>query len=163
MRWEITQHSAPLARQFWMFGGGAGSFVRLFTIGERLEWVKPAYVNAAHDDYLQLVIELGLPGLLALALFAVALGRGALAGWRRGNGFRSSVLVTGLLIVVLYALHSVVDYPLRRPATWPLFLVACAMILRPQRSDPQRTAAVAGDDGRRRSGGDRLGRGGRQP
>jgi hypothetical protein len=77
------------------------------------------YVNHAHDDCVELWLEWWLP---ALALIVAALG---LIGWQlrkyvRGDegGRRNEMQYRGLklgasLSLLLIALHSIVDYPLR--------------------------------------------------
>jgi len=131
LRWSFWQQSMPLFKLYWPFGTGAGSFSQVFIINEHLSWVKPTYVNAVHNDYIQLVIEFGIPGVITALLLIAALIYSArafpqLSGRRGGD---SSVNI-GAIIVILFALQSVVDYPVRRVATLPMFAMAIALILR---------------------------------
>lgn len=131
IRWQFWQQSMPLLRTYWQFGAGAGSFAQLFTVNEQLAWVKPTYVNAVHNDYLQLVIEFGLPGIMVALLLIVALFHSAQLGSRSvANGSLGRSVRVGAIIVILFALQSVVDYPLRRVATLPMFAMAITLILR---------------------------------
>lgn len=131
LRWQIATWSWPLAKQYGVLGSGLGSFTTLFAAHEELTWVKPTIVNAAHNDYLQLLIETGLTGVVLLVLLAVAVGRAAWLCWvTPRTGARSVEMVMGLSIIMLFALHSGFDYPLRRPAAWIFFAIAVATAFR---------------------------------
>lgn len=131
LRWRIASWSLPLAERYWLFGGGAGTYKTLFQANEELAWVKPTYVNAAHDDYLQLIIETGLPGcaLLLLLIVSVASQARTVRALPRRDPRRREAMF-GYAVLLLFALHSAVDYPLRRPAEWTLFAIALAAVYR---------------------------------
>lgn len=135
LRWKFSVWSWPLAQQFWLSGSGLGSFTTVYATREHVAWLMPIYVNAVHDDYLQLVIEAGVPGLIVLALLAAAVVGGVLA-WRRlprrDVQWREGLL--GLTMIALFALHSSVDYPLRRPAAWVFLALAFAALFRIRRA-----------------------------
>jgi O-antigen ligase len=136
LRWQFTQWSLPLARQYWVFGSGMETFKTLFETQERLDWLRPTYVNAVHNDYLQLLIEGGLPGLAVLSLLVASL-IGPIRTFRRMSRRepRRLEIAFGLSVLVLFALHSAVDYPLRRPAAWVLFALGLAAVQRRQGLD----------------------------
>jgi len=136
LRWRFTTWSWPLAKQFWELGSGAGSFLRLFAAHEQLGWLMPTFVNAVHNDYLQLVIEYGVPGtvLLAMLMLSLAQGAGAFRQLSRHDPHHHEMLF-GLSVLMLFALHSIVDYPLRRPAAWAFFALALAAVYRGQGVD----------------------------
>lgn len=138
LRWKIASWSLPLAGRYWLSGSGAGSYVAVFNPAEQLTWVKATYVNAAHNDYLQTVIELGVAGLVIVVLLAVSILRclPALRGGAPGNAARHQALF-GMVVIVMFALHSTVDYPLRRPAAWVFFALALAALYRSRASDTQ--------------------------
>lgn len=130
LRWAFWEQSLPLLQRYWTTGSGAGSYAQVFIANEKLAWVKPTYVNAAHNDYLQLPIEFGVLGVSAALLLAAAV----LRAWLRGGGGegrrrRTDAVWAGSIIVLLFCLQSLVDYPLRRVATLPLFAIGCALIL----------------------------------
>lgn len=146
VRWQFWQQSMPLLRTYWPFGAGAGSFSQLFIINEHLSWVKPTYVNAVHNDYIQLVIEFGLPGVMvALLLIAALVSSSRMASQSFARGAIAKNVRVGTIIVILFALQSVVDYPLRRVATMPMFAMAVALILRAaldRESDPMTPKSI---------------------
>lgn len=130
LRWNITNWSLPLAARYWLNGSGAGSYVAVFNPAEQLAWVKATYVNAAHNDYLQTVIELGVAGIVLVALLAISVVQcfPALRGGAKEQLSRQAMF--GTVVIVMFALHSVVDYPLRRPAAWIFFALALAALYR---------------------------------
>lgn len=131
-RWRYVQQSMPLLENYGLLGVGGGGFYRVFIVNEQLDWVKPTFVNEAHNEYLQTAIEYGVPGIL---LIFAAIATLIYSGWSRwwqtvpGSAARRQLEVGGV-IVLLFLLHSVADYPLRRPACWALFAAGCAMIVR---------------------------------
>lgn len=131
LRWQFIDWTWPLAQLYAWQGSGFGSFQTLFVTHEQLAWVKPTIVNAVHNDYLQLLIEGGVPALVVLTLLVLSLGVSAAALRRlprRAPARRE--LVAGLIIAALFALHSAIDYPLRRPAAWVFFALALAAVYR---------------------------------
>ncbi|RYF13290.1 MAG: hypothetical protein EOO77_15780 [Oxalobacteraceae bacterium] len=131
LRWRFLGWSWPLAERYGWLGSGFGSFQTLFITVEQLAWVKPTIVNAVHNDYLQLLIEGGVPAMALLLLLAVSLVDtfGRFRHLPRRALARHQLLF-GLTAILLFALHSVVDYPLRRPAAWTFFALALAAAYR---------------------------------
>jgi O-antigen ligase len=85
-------------------------------------------VNAAHNDYLQLLVENGALGFVTMLWFLVATYRGAirkLHNWpsdTNGAVALAAILgVTGLLV------HSFVDFNLQVPANGAMFYVMCTI------------------------------------
>ena len=115
------------ALQYFPTGSGFGSFVPIYQTREMPETLVPEYVNHAHNDWLELLLEGGLPAVVLLGLFLVWLGIGGLRAWR-GNLFAQR---TGFVVVALLIAHSVVDYPLRTPALMVFFAIFCGLIALP--------------------------------
>ena len=127
-RWTFLVNSLPLLSEFYIFGAGYGSFSSVYINHESIEALSPVYTNQLHNDYFQLVIEGGFMGVLALALA----GYSVFQAWRVGKenkSLRDSVWV-GLSVVMLFGVHSIVDYPLRRPAALMYFCVGLACVFR---------------------------------
>lgn len=131
LRWAFLDWSWPLVGRYGWLGSGFGSFRTLFITQEQLAWVKPTIVNAVHNDYVQLAIEGGVPGIVLLVLLAASL---AIALVRMRHLPRRAparhLLLFGAVAIALFALHSLVDYPLRRPAAWAIFALALAAVYR---------------------------------
>ncbi len=130
LRWQFLRTSRPLIGQYWSVGSGLGSFSTLYAVHEDLAWVKPTYVNQLHNDYFQLVLEAGIPGVLILAALVVGCGWRAWTIWSTGSREQRLPLVCGAIMLLVFALHSVADYPLRRPAALPLLALGLTLLLR---------------------------------
>ena len=115
------------------FGTGLGSFVPVYATVEKSQDVIAAFVNRAHDDLAEFLLETGLVGACLVILFLVWLGRRCSVVWRRqpeGN-WQSLLLRASTLIVVLLLAHSLVDYPLRTTPLAVVFAVFCAFLAAP--------------------------------
>ena len=118
-------------QQFWPWGSGFGTFVPVFQASENLDLMGDLYLNHAHNDLLELLIEGGLPAGLLLSAGLLAL---AFRLWRWVPGGRTSdpgMALAGLTIVVLTLVHSLVDYPLRMRAIAAVAAVALALFVAP--------------------------------
>ena len=120
------------AGQHWPWGSGLGTFVPVFVAAERLEVVDPGYPNRAHNDFLELALEGGLPGLVLLATLGGWLAWRLIRRLRRPTapGERIELVFAGATLALLAA-HSVVDYPLRSMSLAVLGGLAAGLILSP--------------------------------
>ena len=132
-----------ILERYMLTGTGFGTFVPVYQIAESLEVLRPQFVNHAHNDYLEILLEGGVSGAALILLFFALL---ALASFKL---FRSSISIhRGLMAaagasgIVLLLLSSIVDYPLRMPALAAPFALFCALLL-PRRADMPSTSAQA--------------------
>lgn len=130
LRWQFFWTSQPLIERYWLWGSGIGSFSTLYAANENLAWVKPTIVNQLHNEYPQLLLEAGLPGITLLLMLAVGLAWRGAAIWISGIREHRLPLFCGALILALIAIHSGVDYPLRRPAVLPILALAMILVIR---------------------------------
>lgn len=110
------------AGEYLPFGSGVGSFLSVYRTQEPPESVTRTYMNHAHSDWLELLLETGLPGLALTALFLLWWGRRVLGIWRADEVDylgRAAAIASATVMV-----HSIVDYPLRTAALSALF-AAC--------------------------------------
>ena len=118
-------------QQFWPWGSGFGTFVPVFKINENLDLMGDAFVNHAHNDLAELLIEGGLPMavLLGAALLAMAVRVWRLVAARHLS--EPATALAGLTIIFLALVHSMVDYPLRMQGLAAVFAIALAFFLSP--------------------------------
>lgn len=128
-----------IAKHYFPFGSGLGSFDPVFRIYETTDMVDLTYLNNAHNEPAQLLIEAGIFGI-ALCIWAVlAWLVNARSVWtpaksRKGRTFRAYRRAASLCIAMAL-LHSVADYPLRSAAMASLIAIFAAFALEP-RSNP---------------------------
>ncbi|HYD12460.1 MAG TPA: O-antigen ligase family protein [Allosphingosinicella sp.] len=119
-----------MAKDFLPFGSGFGSFDSVFRAYEPLSAVTAQYLNQAHNDLLQIVIEGGVLPVLLLAVFLVWYLVRNWALWRHKVRSPAALLGrTGAVVVALILLSSLVDYPLRTPWLAVLMAAACCWML----------------------------------
>lgn len=127
--------------QYWPWGSGFGTFVSAFAPNENLDIAGAGYVNHAHNDSVEWVLEAGILGALWLAAAAAVLA------WRAGSvvlksgGMRGSAVaavLAGGFALLLVGLHSSVDYPLRSFAVSAAAAVAAGLLLAPLGDAPPR-------------------------
>lgn len=155
-RFDYWTDLMPAISSFWPVGSGVGTFPRIFPIFESLESVEAAFVRNAHNDYLEILLETGLPGAL-LMLFALLFLAGCAAQLyrhRAENDFAPKM--AALAAILLLLLHSVVDYPIRMLSIMALFgLLAGFIASPPGRERPaggaERSRSASAPDRRRES------------
>jgi O-antigen ligase len=125
-------------QQFWPWGSGFGTFVPVFKANENLDLMSQAYLNHAHNDLLELLIEGGLP---IAALVAGGFVAAAVRLWRllrSGDSADLPAALAGFTIVAIAIAHSLVDYPLRMHAIASVAAVALGFFVSPTARRPER-------------------------
>ena len=128
-RIEIWSLTGEVAADHWLLGTGLGSFDEVYRLYEDPDTVTRTFVNHAHNDYLQLVVEFGLPGAFIVGLGLLFFGYLFFRVWsQHGDEHRhlKRAAATALLIALL---HSFVDYPLRTPAVACLAATCFALLV----------------------------------
>ncbi|MXO47503.1 hypothetical protein GRI69_04435 [Erythrobacter vulgaris] len=125
LRAKLLPILLDMVGDFQPWGSGLGAFEYAYRMREPVDLLGPAYVNEAHNDWLQFPIETGVPGLILFALLAVICVRRFIRlPYERGA--RSEPWL-GLGILIVLGAASVVDYPLRVPSVMVLAVIALAM------------------------------------
>jgi len=125
-REEILKTATAATRDFLPFGSGLGTFRRVYDLYEDPQRVTTTYVIHAHNDYLELALEMGLPALLLLMVFLLWWGWVAWGAWRSaetGPYVRAASIATAAILV-----HSFVDFPLRTAAISAAFAMCLALL-----------------------------------
>lgn len=145
-RWTIARRTIEAARAYLPFGSGFGTFVPVYATYERPEdALINAYINHAHNDFLELYLESGLFGVGLAVAFCGWWGWRSWRLWRHPASSHAAVdepyARAATLIVALLLIHSFVDYPLRTTAMLTFFALACALMI-----DPPTPRLTAQDD-----------------
>jgi O-antigen ligase len=135
--WRTT--AAAIAETF-PVGTGLGSFQQVYRLQENPDRVDATYVNHAHNDYLELALELGLPGILLMLAFFAWWGRRLAQIWSSNlsSPFDRAATIASAAILA----HSVVDYPLRTSAMAAVFAMCIGILARFR---PAERASARGD------------------
>lgn len=121
-RTTIYAVSLDVLRSVFPVGSGFGSFVPIYAMHETPSVAVSAYINHAHNDWLELVIEGGLPMAILLLAYVTWYASATYKVWTRGRDSLEDMLVKASSIsIALLLCHSMVDYPLRTPALLGLF------------------------------------------
>lgn len=134
-RQEFLLTGSRILRDFAPFGSGLGTFPELYPRYENVAQIGSTFVNHAHDDLLEILIETGIFGLAAVAMFLAWFLPRATALWR-GDRVRTLALAASVAIGV-ELIHSLVDYPLRTAAMSSVMAIACTLLVRAQESARQ--------------------------
>lgn len=106
------------------FGAGLGGFDAVFRLHEPFGLLKPTYFNHAHNDFVEVVLDAGLPGA-ALLIAGVSWWLWAsVRAWRGGGAPEFMLARLGSAILLLVMLASIVDYPARTPMIMAVVVVA---------------------------------------
>jgi O-antigen ligase len=126
-REAIFWTSLNAIREFGPVGSGLGTFEKIYPLFENPETIGRTYVNHAHNDYLELVVELGTAGAVLIAAFllwwAISVRR-MLAAPNASLFAKAGAIGSAALLV-----HSAVDYPLRTSAMTAVLALCLAMML----------------------------------
>lgn len=123
LRYPVWQSIMDTLPNYWPWGTGIGTYADAYALMEPDELLRPTFSNHAHNDYLEVAFTAGLPGLLILAGAIIAACSWALRSVRIGRE-ESALQRTGLVIVVLLALASLGDYPVRTPIMMAILTLA---------------------------------------
>ncbi len=113
---------------YWPTGTGLGTFREVYDDFEDGDAAGEFFVHHAHNDYLELVLEMGIFGLIGIVAFLAWWLSRLRAIWLAGGGgpfIEAAIMASGVIL-----LHSAWDYPLRTAAISTLLAVCCAILSR---------------------------------
>ena len=105
--WEDAAYSA---QRYFPVGSGMGTFDEVFQLDESLENMTLRRAGRAHNDYLEVAIEAGLPGILLVICWLALV---AWLSWQARQSRDRWIAWSGSAILLAVALQSITDYPLR--------------------------------------------------
>jgi O-antigen ligase len=126
VRWTIDQDGLRMFARKPLLGWGLGTFPVVYP--HFRSFYSSFFINEAHNDYLQILVETGALGMGAVLWFLVLLYRHAfrkLSGWTDNiNGAVSLAAMLGCTGIVV---HSLVDFNLQVPANAAWFYVLAVL------------------------------------
>lgn len=140
-------NSLHAAGDLFPVGSGSGSFGSVYPAYENPDVVDQWFVNHVHNDYIELILETGLAGMLLILVFLLWWTGRAIAIWRApiSDQFaRAATIASGAILA-----HSLVDFPLRTSAIAAVFAMSVALMAGPRRRAKVERAAAEGTPGAR--------------
>lgn len=129
---ELRLAAWPVMRgmleRYFPYGAGFGTFDKTFRMAEPDQLLAPGYFNHAHNDILELVLDGGIGMAILVAAFALWYVMRVRTLWMSRKCTQAthwSVAYVGLSVVLILALASVTDYPVRTPLLTAFFTLAC--------------------------------------
>lgn len=130
VRVTIDRDSLRMWREHPIAGWGLGAFPVVYPAYR--SFYTRFFVNEAHNDYLQMLVEMGTIGAILgawLIWLTFRNARNKLDGWVESpNGTMTVAAVLGCIGILL---HSALDFNLQIPANAALFYVLCAIAASP--------------------------------
>lgn len=130
----IFARTVDLIGIYFPLGSGLGTFQESYRALESLDVLELAVVNHAHNDYLEIIAETGIMGLLVLAVFIVWWLMRAIRIWRAR--YAEPVTLAAVIASGIVLIHSTVDYPLRTAAISTIFVLCLVLMCSWVSDDP---------------------------
>jgi len=108
----IYKTSLLAQKDLGLLGGGPGSFSDIYRMYENRSQLSNVFINEAHNDYLQIWIELGVLGIITVIsglIWFISIVIKALFSSNNSNYKLLSFCISAIVLIF----HSIVDYPLR--------------------------------------------------
>lgn len=126
LRLQVDRDGVKMVPSKPILGWGLGTFPTVYP--RYRSFYTNTFVNEAHNDYLQLLIETGIVGFVIMLWFLVTayyLASKKLKDWPRDpNGALALMAMLGITGIVV---HSLVDFNLQVPANAAFFYVLCVV------------------------------------
>jgi O-antigen ligase len=126
IRWNITKDCLRMFLHRPVLGWGLGTFPTIYP--SYRSFYTNLFVNEAHNDYAQALVETGLLGFGLMAWFLISVYRRGLPTSRRWEfKWDGALSLAALLGCTGILFHSFVDFNVQIPANAALFYVLCAL------------------------------------
>lgn len=127
LRWRIAANTLAGLKSYFPFGAGLGTFSSVYPLHEAAADLVPEFVNRAHNDLLETLLEGGAASLLLLLGFIAWLGASTYRAFVREDAVKGRQARAGVIAMWLLLIHSLWDYPLRTMALETLFCLCAAL------------------------------------
>ncbi|GAC29196.1 O-antigen ligase family protein [Brumicola pallidula] len=119
---EVIRDALPMVLDFPITGTGAGSFYSTFPAYKTTD--VDAFYDQAHNDFLQMTIEYGVPSISILAfLVSFAFYKSARAMRHRRSSIFKGTSFACCMVIIGMLLHMTVDFPLQAFANASYFVI----------------------------------------
>ncbi|MFT5277099.1 MAG: putative inorganic carbon (HCO3(-)) transporter [Glaciecola sp.] len=123
---EVIRDALPMVLDYPLTGTGAGSFYSTFPAYKTTD--VHSFYDHAHNDFLQMTIEYGIPSSAILALLVVfAFYKSLRAMRKRRNSIFKGTSFTCCMVIIGMLLHMTVDFPLQAFANASYFVIFLAL------------------------------------
>ncbi|MGI8640152.1 MAG: O-antigen ligase family protein [Pyrinomonadaceae bacterium] len=122
--WSVT---LSVIKNNFPFGAGLGAYDVAYTTFDSLNGAER--VEQAHNDYLQVLADAGIVGLIIGAFFLYRLFRTGLQNIKTSDTFRRGVAVGALAGCFAILVHSLFDFVLHTTAITMLFITLVSMVV----------------------------------
>jgi O-antigen ligase len=129
-RSDIYRITLAAIRDTFPVGTGLGTFQSYYRLYENPALVDSFFINHAHSDPLEWILETGVAGTLLLGALLLWWGTRALRLWRAAEPDLMALAATIASGAILA--HSLVDYPLRDAAIQAVFALSLAFMAEPR-------------------------------
>lgn len=116
------------------FGSGMGSFQSVYSMNETpQQMILNTYLNRAHNDLAEILLEAGVLAAALLVVFLLWYARRAILIWTRpmsgATPLDAAIAKSATLVILITALHSLLDYPLRTGAMMAMVAMSVGLML----------------------------------
>lgn len=155
LRFKVSGTIIDMICKYFPIGSGFGSFENIYRIDEINDNLMPEYLNHAHNDLFEFVLEGGFPAIVIMCAFMIWFFINSLRAWGSVAVINRSIVMArlGSCMVIILLIASVIDYPLRTPIMMAFFAFACMFLC--LRADADSSDPVPEDRGHRSRNGNR--------
>lgn len=126
VRLKIDKDILRMFKDHPLFGWGQGTFPEAYP--RFRSFYTDSFVNAAHNDFLQLLAETGIVGFVIMIWFLVIVFRQALSKSHKwSSNLNGAVAIAAILGISGILVHSLVDFNMQIPANAALFYSLCVV------------------------------------
>ena len=126
-RATILAVTGEAVKNFMPWGSGLGTFRPIYKLYENHDLVTREVVNHAHNEYVELALETGIPGVVVMLAFLVWWARASWRAWRSPDASPYAKAASIASAVILA--HSLADFPARTAAIGSCLAMCLALLL----------------------------------